>query len=67
MAIQSFPAFAANDFENSDSAAVRFVVALGLMGVDEHANRFWNDVPVTRIEFAEIICKMCGNRKKYVL
>ena len=58
MAVQSLTAFASMDFENSDSAAVRFVVALGFMSVDEYSNRFWDDVPVTRIEFAKIICKM---------
>lgn len=47
-------------YTSSDSAAVRFLVSLGIMNHDENIGVFWDDTPLRRSQMAEILCKLYG-------
>ena len=60
MIFQMFPCVHANAAETEELAAVRLMLALDIMEIDEYTDRFWYDVPVRRAEMAKILCKLYG-------
>ena len=49
---------AAKTADSADSDSVRLLNALGIMGIDESANMFWDDSLVERRELAQILCSL---------
>ena len=49
---------ASNIKDGSDSKNVKLLNALGIMGIDESTNMFWDDTLVERRELAKILCLM---------
>lgn len=54
------PAYAQGTADSADNDTVRFLNALGIMGIDEQTGYFWDETPVKRSEMAEILCNMLG-------
>ena len=49
---------AAKTADSVDSDSVKLLNALGIMGIDESANMFWDDSLVERRELARILCSL---------